>query len=79
VRAAFDLVDDGTFPFSLFQTSIEIQPFYEKLGAYRVPNKIVNSLGEDPQASPFWDRIAMVYPADGDWPSGEIDLRGPGY
>lgn len=79
VRPAFDLIDRGIFPFSLFQTSNEIQPFYEKLGACVVENEIVNSLGEDPQASPFWDRVAMRYPSDGDWPTGEIDLRGPGY
>ena len=79
VRPVFDLVDAGAFPYSLFQTSPEVRPFYEKLGACEIENKIVNSLGEDPDASPFWDRVVMRYPSSGIWPEGEIDLRGPGY
>jgi len=79
VRPVFELVDEGIFPFSLYQTSPQVKPFYEKLGACVVANKIVNSLGEDPQTSPFWDSVAMRYPSTGQWPSGEIDLRGPGY
>lgn len=79
VRPVFNLVDEGIFPFSLFQTSPEIRPFYEKLGAVLVENPIINSFSEDLHASPFWDKIIMRYPQGGDWPEGEIDLLGPGY
>ncbi len=78
-RAAFELVDSGAFHFSLFQTSPQVPPFYEKLGSCLVDNPIVNSLGVGVEASPFWDSVAMRYPSSGDWPQGEIDLRGPGY
>jgi hypothetical protein len=79
VREVFALVDDGTFPFSLFQTNNKVRPFYEKLGSVLVTNRIVNSQAEDPTANPFWDEVALRYPGNRDWPAGEIDLRGPGY
>jgi predicted GNAT family N-acyltransferase len=78
-RSAFELVDDGTFPFALFQTNETVRPFYERLGAVTVDNRFVNSTAEDPHASPFWDRVIMRYPAKAGWPAGEIDLRGPGW
>ncbi len=79
VRAVFDLVDHGPYAFSLFQTSEEVRPFYEKLGAGLVTNKIVNSLADDPNSNPFWDEVVMRYPAAKHWPEGTIDLRGPGF
>ena len=79
VRAVFDLVDNGTFPFSLFQTTLEVRPFYERLGSIVIENPIINSLEKESQGSPFWDKEIMRYPASGQWPVGEIDLRGPGY
>ena len=79
VRAAFGPVDSGEFPFSLFQTSHRVRPFYEKIGAVLATNPVINSLAEGPKANPFWDEIVMRYPAHGDWPAGTIDLRGPGY
>jgi hypothetical protein len=79
VRATFQLVDNGDFPWSLYQTSHRVRPFYEKLGAVQIPNRIVNSLGEDPLKNPFWDEIVMRYPSKPGWPEGDIDLRGPGY
>jgi predicted N-acetyltransferase YhbS len=79
VRAAFELVDQGTFPFALFQTSTDVRPFYERLGAVAIDNTFVNSLAADPKANPFWAEVHMRYPAAGDWPKGEIDLRGPGW
>jgi predicted N-acetyltransferase YhbS len=79
VREVFALVDRGVFPFSLFQTSHKVRPFYEKVGAVPVTNRIVNSLADDPRVSPFWDEVTMRYPKDRDWPEGEIDLRGLGY
>jgi GNAT superfamily N-acetyltransferase len=79
VRGVFDLVDAGEFRWSLFQTTPPVRPFYEKLGAAAIDNTVVNSLGGDPREHPFWDPVLMRYPAAGDWPAGEIDLRGPGY
>lgn len=79
VEPIFRLVDEGNFSFSVFQTSPEVRPFYERLGCSVVENRIVNSLGEDPQECPFWDNVVMRYPSGPTWPEGEIDLRGPGY
>jgi predicted N-acetyltransferase YhbS len=79
VRAAFDLVDHGPFPFALFQTGEAVRTFYEKLGAVEVHNRFVNSLSDDPAANPFWDRVIMRYPGKPGWPEGQIDLRGPGW
>ncbi len=79
VRRVFQLVDDGTFRWSLFQTTPEVRPFYEKLDCALVENRIVNSLADDPEADPFWDGVAMRYPAGPGWPVGQIDLLGPGY
>lgn len=78
VKAIFDFVDDGTFPFAFFQTNSRIQPFYEKMGACLATNPVINSLSQDLH-DPFWDEIKMRYPKDGKWPEGQIDLRGPGY
>lgn len=78
-RAAFDAIDGGDFPFLLFQASDRVRAFYEKLGAVVVENPIVNLLAENPAAPAFWDDVVMRYPANGDWPQGAIDLRGPGY
>ncbi|MEM6798422.1 MAG: GNAT family N-acetyltransferase [Planctomycetota bacterium] len=79
VEAALAMVDDGLAPFSLFQTSHAVRPFYEKLGCCLVENRIINSEADDPEANPFWDEVAMRYPAGPGWPDGVIDLRGPGY
>jgi predicted GNAT family N-acyltransferase len=79
VRATFQLVDDGIFPWSLFQTSQPVRPFYEKLGACAITNPIINSRGDTPKKNPFWDEVIMRYPSRPGWPDGEIDLRGPGY
>lgn len=79
VRAVFDLVDHGPYEHSLYQTSHTVRSFYEKLGAGLVTNRIYNSLGSNPELNPFWDEIAMRYPAVKHWPEGDIDLRGPGY
>ncbi len=79
VRAVFDLVDHGPFLHSLFQTSHQVRPFYEKLGAGVVTNRFVNSLGDDPAKTPFWDEVVMRYPIAKHWPEGEVDLRGPAW
>ena len=78
-RAVFDLVDEGAFPFSLFQTTPPVRAFYERLGCAVIENPIVNSLADAPTANPFKDPVIMRYPATGRWPDGTIDLRGPGY
>ncbi|MEQ8210366.1 MAG: GNAT family N-acetyltransferase [Lacipirellulaceae bacterium] len=79
VRAALQVVDSGEFEVMLFQTSIEVRPFYEKHGAREIENRIVNSLADDPDANPFWDRVVMIYPSDAEWPEGVVDLLGPGF
>jgi predicted GNAT family N-acyltransferase len=79
VRASFELVDRGVFRFALFQTTPDVRPFYERLGAVPIDNTFVNSLAPDPKVNPFWAEVPMRYPATGDWPTGEIDLRGPGW
>jgi predicted N-acetyltransferase YhbS len=79
VRAAFELVDDGSYPFSLFQTGPSVRPFYEKLGAVKASNHFINSLADDPCANPFWDTEIMRYPGKPGWPAGQIDLRGPAW
>jgi predicted N-acetyltransferase YhbS len=78
-RAALGLVDAGVFRFALFQASARVQAFYEKLGAVKIENRIVNSLADDPTANAFWDDVVMRYPKDRPWPEGTIDLLGPGY
>jgi predicted N-acetyltransferase YhbS len=79
VRKTFELVNHGPFPFALFQTSTDVRPFYERLGAVAIDNTFVNSLAADPTINPFWAEVPMRYPAIGDWPGGQIDLRGPGW
>jgi predicted N-acetyltransferase YhbS len=79
VRAAFVPVDQGAFPFSLFQTGEKVAPFYERLGAIRIGNRFVNSTAKDPNANPWWDTAIMRYPSGPGWPDGVIDLRGPGW
>ena len=79
VRAAFGLVDAGDFPFALFQTNHIVRGFYERLGAVTVLNPIINSLADGPKTNPFWDEVVMRYPGGDGWPSGTIDLRGPGF
>lgn len=79
VEAAFNLVDNGTYPFALFQTRDTVRPFYEKLGAFTVNNRFYNSQAVDPTANPFWDPVIMRYPSTGNWPTGDIDTNGPGW
>jgi predicted N-acetyltransferase YhbS len=79
VRAAFALVDEGIFPFSIFQTSEQVRPFYERLGSCTMDNPIIDSTANDKTKSPFSDRVIMRYPSGDDWHEGEIDLFGPGY
>lgn len=79
VRAVFDLVEAGVYDFALFQTTRPVKKFYEGLGACEVDNRFVNSLDPNPDKCPFWDEIRMRYPTNRDWPTGTIDLLGPGY
>ncbi|MEN0111361.1 MAG: GNAT family N-acetyltransferase [Planctomycetota bacterium] len=80
VRAAFERVDSGAFPLCLYQTSFPVERFYQRFGACRVENRILNSQhGEDQDTNPFWDDLVMRYPATAPWPGGDVDLCGPGY
>ena len=77
-RKAFERVDQGIYPVSLFQTPVP--GFYEKLGARRVNNTFVNSRNkQNPTASPWQDVFVMIYPKHYPWPEGVIDLNGSGY
>lgn len=80
VRAVFELVDRQLFEFALFQTTPEVRPFYERLGAAKVENRFFNPSADDPEENPFWDTEIMCYPADRPgWPDGPINLGGPAY
>jgi GNAT superfamily N-acetyltransferase len=80
VQSAFERVDQGLFPFSLFQTSSQNRSFYNKLGVSFIDNKVVNSLAPDgPETPAFWEDTIVLYPPEPGWPEGEVDLRGPGY
>ena len=78
VRRAFEKLAELDLGVCLFQTGVV--PFYEKLGARKIDNQFVNRANvTDPTANPWWDKAVMIYPADADWPVGEIDLGGAGY
>ncbi len=78
VRGAFELIDDGRFACSVFQT--RVPGFYEKLGCREVGNVFVNlRSAEKPHERPWWDPHVMVYPADFGLGDGVIDLNGPAY
>ncbi len=78
IRSAFQRVDSGEFSVSLFQTTIPA--FYERLGAVTVANQFVNSRNDvAPDTNPWSDEWIMIYPGDFPWPTGLIDLNGPGY
>jgi predicted N-acetyltransferase YhbS len=78
VRAAFDYLPELGAEVSLYQTGVP--GFYEKLGARVIDNFIFDGTRTDgAKENPFWDVYAMIYPANFDWPEGEIDLNGPGY
>ena len=84
-QAVFNAVNDGTYPFCMFQTGAA-RKFYEtKFGATLVTNEIVNThAAGDPEANPFTDEFVMRYPGEPasggtPWPAGRIDLRGPGF
>lgn len=78
VGAVLAEVDAGHGRFALFQTG-EARPFYEQLGCRAVTNRFVDSTAADPTAAPFTDSCVMVYPGQGEWPEGTVDLLGPGY
>lgn len=79
VKACFARVDRGGFPWCLYQTAQHNRHFYESLNAAVVHNRFVNSLADDPNANPWWDDTPMAYPANKPFPSGVVDLLGPGY
>ena len=77
-RRAFEPVDSGSFPAALFQT--DVPGFYDNLDCRSVSNPFMNSKHlEAPRKNPWCGEHVMIYPADYDWPEGEIDLGGPGY
>ncbi len=75
MRRLFDQVDRGEFPVALWQT--ERPDYYEQMGARVISNEWVNSQSrEDPGADPWPGEAKMIYPADFDWPQGDLDLNG---
>lgn len=78
-RTALERVDLETFSHALFQT--QVPKFYEKLGARVVDNQFFNrSANNRVQESPWWEPFVMIYPGlKGNWPTGRVDLNGPGY
>jgi GNAT superfamily N-acetyltransferase len=78
VRAAMSLADGHAVACLLFQTSLKVRPFYLRLGAADVTNRVINSRSDDPLARPFEDEVVMRYPAC-NFANGIVDLRGPGY
>lgn len=78
VNSAFSRIDKDEYPLCIFQTGVP--EFYRKLGCKLIKNKIINSKNsEAPDANPFWDEYAMIYPSTFLWPTGTIDLLGPGF
>lgn len=78
VRRGFKKLHELDLAVCLFQTGVV--PFYEKLGARTIENRFVNRRhANDPAANPWWDKAVMIYPAEAEWPEGEIDLGGAGY
>lgn len=78
VQQAFARIDDGEFTTCLFQTG-RARNFYERIGCRVVDNEFVNSKSDNPTISPWSDDFVMIYPGSSDWPTGKIDLLGPGY
>lgn len=78
VRAAFERVDQGEFPVSLWMTNIPT--FYEKLGGRIIKNTWINTHNTtQPDIDPWPDELKMIYPANHKWPDGVIDLNGSVY
>lgn len=77
VEAALAASRGDGLPLVLFQTGVP--EFYRRLGAVRVHNRFINSLAEDPRASPWWDEYVMIHPGDYPWPRGVVDLQGSAF
>lgn len=74
---AFGEIHEGRYSVSLFQT--DIPDFYRRWGAITIENEFWDSTGVDPCRSPWWNDYVMIYPGSFKWPTGKIDLNGPGY
>ena len=86
VKKVFSYIGGDGYPVCLFQTSFKVEPFYLKLGAKRIANRIFNSNAQKKletvkktKRQVFWDDIVMIYPGAYDWPEGDVDIRGPGF
>ena len=76
VSKAFEHVDSGAYPVSIFQTGVS--DFYRKLNCRSVDNKFTNSQDSEGK-NPWWDVDIMIYPESYPWPTGTIDMNGYGY
>lgn len=77
VARAFAEVESGRYPLCLFQT--EVPGFYKRLGCRCVENDFYCLDGDQRIENPWWEPKVMIYPGDGAWPSGAIDLGGGAY
>jgi len=78
VRAALNYLPELGVSACLFQT--DVPGFYQMLGCRRVSNIFFDGTRPDgSRDDPFWSAEKMVFPADCDWPEGEIDINGPGF
>lgn len=78
VRKAFEFVDEGAFPCSIFQTNVP--GFYEKVKCKQIQNKFINSKHiDDVNKNPWRDPFVMIYPETYDLGKEVVDLLGDGY
>ncbi|MEM9160824.1 MAG: GNAT family N-acetyltransferase [Verrucomicrobiota bacterium] len=77
VEDAFRRLEDEGIGLSLFQTGVP--DFYRKMGCRTVSNRFLNSFADNPEATPWWDDWAVIYPAEANWREAPVDLRGAGY
>ncbi len=77
LAVVFKEAHSASVPFEsiLFQT--QLKAFYQKLKAFEISNKVINS--QDNNKNPFWDPHIMCYSRHAKFPAGMIDLMGPGF
>lgn len=78
VERALARIDSDEFPVAMFQTGVP--EFYLKMGCEIVHNRFIDSQNpHEPDKNPFWDDCVMTYTKDYNWPTGEVDILGPGF
>jgi GNAT superfamily N-acetyltransferase len=78
VEPVFNQIDEGAFPFCLFQTPVP--GFYAHMGAIHVEDRFYNGLvSSNREKSIWWEDHIMIYPGNRPWLKAPIDLNGPAY